>query len=156
MAQILLSQYWWPFHRHQTKDHKYNRATNHKLDDSDLFFEVNDNDAVAIIAYAEAVQNMAINSKLVDFILIQEMKNALDQLQGSKAVHDVQQVATELVPTAKKMLNRFYQESLKHSIDREDVCHCVHEDCEIELLQFLTHIYVRNFIYKYYYQLMVN
>ena len=156
MTQLLLSHNWRPLHRNQVEKTKDAYRIINDVENLNRSIEVDDNDAVAIIAYVEAIENMAISVKLIDSILFEEIKNALDSHQGLSESYNTQQIAGALLPTAKRMLDQFYLESVKHSVNREDVCHCMHQDCEIELLKFLTHIYIKNFINKYYQPMIAN
>lgn len=150
MTQLLLLHHWWPLHRHQSEESQDSCRNINNLENSNSSIEVDDNDAVAIIAYVEAIEKMAIHKELVDSILLDELKSALNDCYQQHEACNIQQMAGALLPSAKGMLSRFYAESIKHSVDREDVRHCVHEDCEVELLKSLTHVYVKNFISKYY------
>lgn len=156
MTQLLLLHHWWPLHRHQSEEFQDSCRDIKNMESSDTSFEVDDNDAVAIIAYVEAIEKMAIHKELVDSILLDELKNALNGCYQPNEACNIQQIANALLPSAKGMLNRFYAESIKHAVDKEDVCHCVHEDCEVGLLKSLTHVYVKNFISKYYQPIIAN
>ena len=156
MTQLLLSHSWWPLHSNQVEKAKNSHHITNDVEDLNCSIEVDDNDAVAIIAYVEAIENMAISVKLIDSILFEEIKNTLDSHHDLNDSYNIQQIAGALLPTAKRMLDQFYLESVKHSVNREDVCHCMHQDCEVELLKFLTHIYIKNFIDKYYQPMIAN
>lgn len=150
MTYTLLTHNWWPIQRQRTERAQVRSAVE-RVDRSDNSFYFDSNDAVAIIAYVEALNHMAIEPELVDTILQQELATALAKSQGHSDTDHLDSIAQDLLPKAKELRATFYAASTKSVANCDDILHSVHEECDIQLFKSLSRIYARNFIEKYFY-----
>ena len=112
--------------------------------------ELDSNDTIAIVAYSEALETMAIKSELIDSLLIEEMSSAIDGYQETSELINSESVSRALLPKAKEVIHDCYVLTRQGTDSHEDTYRQTHEEFGYDLLQSLTHIYAKSFIRQYY------
>ncbi len=152
MIHILPVTNWWPFKLHQEENRYSSALGKTNVVELDQNIELDGNNALAILAYGEIIEHMDIGCELIDSLLVEEMTNILNNNRGQNELYDPQNISKSLLPTAKEVLHKYYSKYKKYSNNCEDICRCVHNECDIEFLKFITHIYARAFIKQFYWQ----
>lgn len=112
--------------------------------------ELDSNDAVAVMAYSEAIETMAIKNELIDSLLVEEMSHEIDRYRGTGESFSSTRVSEALLPKAKEVIHDYYISMAKDGVSHEDTYRETHETFDVDLLHSLTHIYARTFIRQYY------
>ncbi len=112
--------------------------------------ELDSNDAVAVMAYSEAIETMAIKNDLVDSLLVEEMSHEIDRYRETGESINSTRVSEALLPKAREVIHDYYISTTKDGLSHEDTYRETHETFDVDLLQSLTHIYARTFIRQYY------
>lgn len=112
--------------------------------------ELDSNDAVALMAYGEAIETMAIRNELIDSLLVEEMSHEIDRYRDTSESINSTRVSKALLPKAKEVIHDYYISTTKDGVSHEDTYRQTHETFDVDLLQSLTHIYARTFIRQYY------
>ena len=112
--------------------------------------ELNSNDALAVLAYGEAIETMAVKNELVDALLVDEMSHEIDRCRETSESTNSRSVSKALLPKAKEVIHDYYVSTTKDAVSHEDTYRQTHETFDVDLLQSLTHTYARTFIRQYY------
>jgi len=112
--------------------------------------ELDSNDALAVMAYSEALETMAIKNELIDALLVEEMSHEIDRYRETSESADSRSVSKALLPKAKEVIHDYYVSTTKDTVSHEDTYRQAHETFDVDLLQSLTHTYARTFIRQYY------
>ncbi len=112
--------------------------------------DLDSNDAVAVMAYGEAIETMAIKNELIDSLLVEEMSHEIDRYRETGESINSTRVSEALLPKAKEVIHDYYVSTTKDGISHEDTYRESHETFDVDLLQSLTHTYARTFIRQYY------
>lgn len=112
--------------------------------------ELDSNDALAVMAYGEAIETMAVKNELVDALLVEEMSHEIDRYRETSESADSTSVSKALLPKAKEVIHDYYVLTTRDAASHEDTYRQTHETFDVDLLQSLTHTYARTFIRQYY------
>ena len=115
-------------------------ANIHQQKDLTEFF--NDSEAIAALTCAEFLRHPKLEPQLLDNLLTQALReNLLQDEWFVENTDSIDRLIKPLLAQAKNTLEYIYTQSKSNDVEFSDFVNTTHEECDYDLLKFVTNIY---------------
>ena len=108
--------------------------------------------ATAALACAEALLHPGLDKSLIDNLLVTGLAQNLEKQSETAEDKTSEELAQQLLPTAKDSLQGFYQDSKANNPNFKEIIDAANAECDIEFLQLVTGLFTKEYVRQTYAQ----
>ena len=107
----------------------------------------NESETIAALTCAEFLKHPKLEPQMLDNLLIQALReNLLKDEWFIENTDSVELLIKQLLPQVKNTLEYFYTQSKSNDVEFSDIVTITHEECDYNLLKFVTYIYTNAYL----------